>query len=628
MSAPTVQWIKQNATFDTASGDNNPSIALFKGVSAATDRVYVAYTTAGTVSGGTRVITGTANNDIAVMKMNALTGDVEWVRQLLAFNTVLGENTPRIAVDSSGNAYVAYETVGTTSGNSKISSGSDLAICKLDTNGVVKWVRQNNIFNSATGLTVPGLNIEVRTTNIYVVSTTLSSVSGNSFSPNNIVVVMAMDFNGNVVWIKQQSDFNTSSGNSFAPSICVDSSDNIYVQYFAQGTASGSDNTHLGTAARYDLVIFKMNSSGTVQWIRQNASFNTTLDEIDYPTTILPNYTTNGVVTDIDGDVYGTYTTQGTTSGQTFLGQSDIVVAKFDKNNGDLLWIRQNASFNTTNFDYLASITHDSTSNTIIVAFVTLGAVSGLTNTGGEDLVVFSLDAEGTFIWALQNSSFNTTVQDFSPEIVAHRANAYIAFQTAGTTSGNTNVGSNDIAVFKLAPLVCLAGDTLITMHDGSLKMIKDIERGDITSTGEKVAKLRKEPHHRSSQVDLITFEPGCLGNGLPHRKIIVTPAHPFFYKGARRPASWFTRLEGVTLHKKCIIGEFFNTTDTTVYLYDLQFDHDGSYIANGVEVQSRSPRSSQTPLEKELYFDSALFDDTYIMNDFQTTHQIPLIAN
>lgn len=628
MSAPTVQWIKQNAIFDTVSGDSIPSIALFKGVSAATDRVYVAYTTGGIVSGGTRVVTGTANSDIVVMKMNPLTGNVEWIRQLISFNTALNEYTARIGVDSSGNAYVAYKTTGATSGNSKVGSGADLAVCKLNTNGVVQWVRQNNIFNSTAGLTEPGLNIAVGTNNIYVVDTTTASVSGNIFSPNNIVVVMAMDFNGNVVWIKQQSDFNTSSGNSFAPSICVDSSNNIFVRYFAQGTASGSDNTHLGVTARYDMVIFKMNSSGIVQWIRQNASFNTTVDETIYPATILPNYTTNGIVTDLNGDVYGTYTTQGTTSGQTFIGSSDIVVAKFDKNNGNLLWIRQNALFNTTTFDYLSSISHDSTSNTVVVAFVTLGTVSGLSNTGGEDLVVFSLDANGTFIWVLQNNSFNTSVQDFSPAIVAHRANAYIAFQTNGTTSGNTNMGASDIAVFKLAPLVCLAGDTLITMHDGSLKMIKNIERGDITSTGEKVAKLRKEPHHRSSQVDLITFESGCLGNGLPHQKIIVTPAHPFFYQGARRPASWFVKFEGVTLHNKCIIGDFFDTTDTTVYLYDLQFDHDGSYIANGVEVQSRSPRSSQTPLEKELYFDQTLFDDTYITNDFQTTHQIPLIVN
>jgi len=208
-----------------------------------------------------------------------------------------------------------------------------------------------------------------------------------------------------------------------------------------------------------------------------------------------------------------------------------------------------------------------------------------------------------------------------------------MTYMTIGTTSNigsepngsNANTGGSDIVVLKLAPLVCLAGDTLITMSDGSLKEIKDIQRGDITSTGYTVAKLRKEPHHHSGKGDLITFDPGCLGNNLPFQKIIVTPAHPFFYKGSRRPASCFTNLPGVTLHKNVTFREFFQTTDQTVYLYDLQFDCDGSYLANGVEVQSRSPNSHRTPLEKDLYFDATLYNDTRV-SDFETTHQFPLL--
>ena len=42
--------------------------------------------------------------------------------------------------------------------------------------------------------------------------------------------------------------------------------------------------------------------------------------------------------------------------------------------------------------------------------------------------------------------------------------------------------------------------------------------------------------------------------------------------------------------------------------LYDLQFDHDGQYVAEGVILQSRSPRSDRTPLPKELYFDQSLW--------------------
>ena len=46
----------------------------------------------------------------------------------------------------------------------------------------------------------------------------------------------------------------------------------------------------------------------------------------------------------------------------------------------------------------------------------------------------------------------------------------------------------------------------------------------------------------------------------------------------------------------------------TTYTLYDLQFDDDGSYVAENVMIQSRSPWSDLTPLPKNLYYDDTRY--------------------
>ena len=51
--------------------------------------------------------------------------------------------------------------------------------------------------------------------------------------------------------------------------------------------------------------------------------------------------------------------------------------------------------------------------------------------------------------------------------------------------------------------------------------------------------------------------------------------------------------------------------------LYDIQFENDGSYIANGVQLQSRCPRSQMTPLAKEDYFNQELYTEEVVWDVF-----------
>ena len=120
-----------------------------------------------------------------------------------------------------------------------------------------------------------------------------------------------------------------------------------------------------------------------------------------------------------------------------------------------------------------------------------------------------------------------------------------------------------------------------------------------------RLCEIGLDPHQL---IDLVWFEPETLSQGLPSQRLGITDNHPIIYLGARRPAHCFTHLKGVS-HQR--------TRDLT-RLYDLQFDHDGTYFANGLEVQSCSPKSAEKPLPKELYFDQSLYSEEAVWDHYE----------
>jgi hypothetical protein len=195
------------------------------------------------------------------------------------------------------------------------------------------------------------------------------------------------------------------------------------------------------------------------------------------------------------------------------------------------------------------------------------------------------------------------------------------------TSNATSTIVSQDLIIFKMKNLICVVGDTLILMVNGSTKMIKDIQRGEIVAPNHQVARLCIEKIDYSSHIDLVVFEKNCLGT-YPNNRLVITPNHPIFYKNARRPAKCFRACPGVTLIEKTPISQLSHILDTSIdiVLYDLQFEHDGSYIANGVEIQSRSPNSFYGSLPKELYFEPSLFCPEIVWDS--SDHLLPLDMN
>jgi len=178
--------------------------------------------------------------------------------------------------------------------------------------------------------------------------------------------------------------------------------------------------------------------------------------------------------------------------------------------------------------------------------------------------------------------------------------------------------------------LVCVHPNTMILMFDGTEKRIKDLKRGDLVasdldkSKSYKISRVNIAGYRPSRSMQVAVFEIGCLGENMPNQKLTITGYHPIFYKGSRREAQYFKDLPGVTYYEKIEGKDLFEIENGLVNLYDLQFDEEGSYVANGVQVQSRCPWSIHTPLPKELYFDISWFREEKVEDNEGLYYKIP----
>lgn len=185
-----------------------------------------------------------------------------------------------------------------------------------------------------------------------------------------------------------------------------------------------------------------------ISWVRQVSTLNTTLAD----DAVAPK-----VASDSSGNLYYAYTTSGTVAGQTNTGGVDIAVAKINPS-GDVQWAVQSSLFNTTSNDSSPYIFTGS-NGTSYAAYQTSGTVSGKTRTStgtNADIVVFAIDASGTHLWTLQDSTFNAA-QNALPSLVLDvtQTHLFLVWASNGTLAGNgpsrNNTFSTTIAKIRLS---------------------------------------------------------------------------------------------------------------------------------------------------------------------------------
>lgn len=318
----TIIWTQQNESFNTIAYESQPQVVINSN-----DDIFFVYISTGTTSGGTNI----SSTDIVLAKLNGLNGLTFWTRQTALFNTSSNEGFPSIAINSDGDVFCSYASTGQVSGGTKTESGSDIVLAKFKgTDGSLLYTSQYPAFNTGyddnspsiavdnngdvivayNSSDYPAIQVSGGTDTGYIVFT----YAGFNAQYADIIVVKFQGNTGNVIWVRQDPNFNT-GGNDLFVSLDTNSNGDIWFAYSTTGQQV-SGGTHLGSS---DIVLVKLsgNDGSTIQTV-QNPQFNTT-GYGGAPTLVTGN----------SNDVYFAYSGRsGAVSGGTNIGGDDIVVVK------------------------------------------------------------------------------------------------------------------------------------------------------------------------------------------------------------------------------------------------------------------------------------------------------------
>ena len=149
---------------------------------------------------------------------------------------------------------------------------------------------------------------------------------------------------------------------------------------------------------------------------------------------------------------------------------------------------------------------------------------------------------------------------------------------------------------------VCVLGKTNILMGDGSLKPIKDIVRGERVITDKATGATKKVARVLYSVFKgaAVRIPKGTLGST---EEVICTEEHPVWSEDS----TYRTKSKDV---KGAIRFQLWDT------VYNLQYEEEGTYYAEGIRMDSVSPYFHVNRLPKQLYFNKAKHDKRAIVKD------------
>ena len=329
---------------------------------------------AGMTFGGLDWNTNSGANDLFVVKYNS-SGTKQWTEQL---GTPSSDAANAVATDSSGNVYVAGVTYGVLGDQNK--GNSDLFVVKYNSSGTKQWVeKQNGTEQNGTDMWDEARGVVTDSSgNVYVVGGTKGSkLNGVSKAGMTEAFVIKYNSSGKRQWTKLLGTWRK----DFANAVAIDSSGNIYVAGVTERHLDGNES-----AGNDDLFVVKYNSKGKKQWTKQLGTKR--------------NDRATGVATDSSGNVYVTGYTYWGLDGNTYAGSNDAFVIKY-LDNGTKQWAKQ---FGTPSSDLADGVATDSSGNVYVVGY-TYGDLDGNTNTGASDIFVVKYNSSGTKQWTKQLGS-------------------------------------------------------------------------------------------------------------------------------------------------------------------------------------------------------------------------------
>ena len=500
-SSGDTSWIKEQVNISSVDGGNDMIVAADN-----QGNSYVVYTADATISGG--VIAG--YTDVVVSKLDSA-GNIVWIKQQAVMNSSMNDFSPSIVADSNGNVYVAYQTFGTVSGGQ--SQGAwDIVVFKLNTSGTLEWIKQTPIVNTSGYDASPKIAMD-GSANLYVAYMTDGTVSGGTLAGEMDIAVFKMSSNGDIQWTLQDISINTELYDN-DPRIAVDGSGNSYIFYYTSGTVSGGVNNTVETNSA---AVAKINTNGQLQWVKQ------------YPD-MLPDagLEANAITADSNGNVYVAYNTYGTVSGGVSVGESDIILCKFDTN-GSLLWVKQDDILNSPATEWAPSLATDIYGN-VYLSYHTEGTVSGGVQNGVSNLVVAKLSSSGNVVWISQDPATNIGQSNFNPSIVVDTlGNMFVAVGNYSAING-VSVVKYSQSGFQPSSLYCLAKGTQILCPQG-YALIETLRKGDFVFTGDKrvvpIESIHNTMFHKTTkQTAPYTIEKDAFGKNCPPNSLQVSGRH------------------------------------------------------------------------------------------------------
>jgi len=337
-----------------------------------------------------------------------------------------------VALDSSGNIYVAGWTAGALDGIAN-PGGADVFLVKYNPSGIKQWTR----LLGATGVNDPegsvdmgnyGLNVAVDSTGgyVYVTGYTMASMGGQGWAGARDIFLVRYDLNGGNKLTRLLGTIQDDVGNAVA----VDVNGNVYVAGYTEGDL-GAVN-----AGGKDIVVAKYNSSLVLQgavWQIGSAG-----DDV-----------ATGIAVSAAGDaVYITGMAGGLlpalVAGNAYAGGGDLALARFS-NAGALAWT---ALLGSPQMD--AGLAVAVIGSTVNVAGMTGGALPGKLSQGGNDIVVASYNGvTGAPYWTEQ---LGTSEDDaaFGITTDADPGNLFVTGFTGGNLSVfKPNAGLEDLVLIK-----------------------------------------------------------------------------------------------------------------------------------------------------------------------------------
>ena len=292
----------------------------------------------------------------------------------------LKDTTEDIAVDSLGNVYVT----GSSDGNG---TGRDYATVKYAPDGTQLWAARyngpENSWDIAEDIAVDSLG------NVYVTGRSEGTDTGADYA------TVKYDTEGNEEWVARYDGPANSSDIAWA--IAVDSSGNVYVTGYSDG--SGTDYDH-------DYATIKYDTNGNELWVAR----------YDGPANSYSYDLARAIALDSSGNVY-------VTGGSAGDYATDYATVKYDTDTGEQLWV---ARYNASGSAWAMAV--DGSDNVYVTGWIT---GSGTLYT--YDYATVKYDTNGNELWV---ATYNGPANHYDvPEAIAldSSGNVYVT----GTSTGS-----------------------------------------------------------------------------------------------------------------------------------------------------------------------------------------------